>query len=71
MKVLKKRFIQNVHRVKQNKKERTCTLSKRGPIIRSKKIIQKNLTFVLVFGTRIGLNQFSLFVLHAKNVEYC
>ena len=35
-----------------------------------KKIIQKNLTFVTVFGTRNGSNQVNLFVSHAKQIPF-
>ena len=45
--------------------------SKLGQIIWLKKIIQKKFTFVLLFGTRIGLNQVSLFIFHAKRIPFC
>ena len=57
----------------------TSIVVKLGRIIRLKNIIRKYSVFVLLFGTRIGSKQASLFVSYKKqipflklnNVEYC
>ena len=45
-------------------------LGKLWRIIRLKKIIRKNPTFVLVFDTQIRLNQASPFILHKKQIPF-